>query len=199
MVSKKDMGRPVTIEPHDLSKYVFAGLSFDQATKYATRLRDHIHFVRQCGEALGVAQQLLDKHDDSKWSPTQFVAYARKFFPEPEDEADPVFIETQYQFARLTHIHLEPHHWQHWVIPGGGKNGNLVTYMPAWYALEMVADWQAASIFCIGQKEMGEWLTENVPKIVVHSATAQYLEVVLREHGYDDVMDKVSFAKAEER
>jgi hypothetical protein len=66
--------------------------------------------------------------------------------------------------------------------------------MPYTYVLEMVADWQGASFTYTGSWDMNDWLTKNMPKIRVHSETAQALRQILISLGYWTAIRDLRFA-----
>lgn len=163
---------------------------------YHHSLIKHIEYVREAGGKIGVSPKLLQIHDDSKFSIDEFPAYAKHFFGggSPED----------FSKAWLHHIHSNPHHWQHWIYPQGytPKNTTVevggVVPMPRPYALEMIADWMGSSMAYTGSWDMQKWLWDNMPKITVHSETAQYLRSVLDALGYADTVYVQRFAHEKE-
>ena len=65
--------------------------------------------------------------------------------------------------------------------------------MPQIYVLEMVADWQGASMAYTGSLDMRDWLHKGLPKISAHSQTVQFLRETLSELGYSDIVREVQF------
>ena len=160
------------------------------ARAYTESLRKHLSYVLDAGQRLGVPQQQLLDHDQSKWESAEFAAYAHHFYGDDDPQ--------DFARAMLHHFHHNPHHWEHWIFPNGftpkgSENG--VIEMPRPYALEMVADWLGASMAFTGSWDMTEWLTKHLPLIVVHSRTAAYLADVLVSIGYEDVVKGAMFAK----
>lgn len=154
-------------------------MSYEQ--NYKDTLELHLECIKKAGEQLELPWYLIKSHDKSKWTVWEFEPYAR-WHKGPKD--NPI----GYAKAWLHHIHHNMHHWQHWIFPDnytlGTENG--VVRMPKTYALEMVADWMAASKAYTGSWDMSEWLKTNVPKITVHSETSDYLMEVLHDLGYSD-------------
>lgn len=152
---------------------------------YAERLRQHIQFVQEAGMKLEVPQQQLAQHDLSKWSLEEFGPYAIHFCGGGDVK--------HFVPAWLHHIHNNPHHWQHWIFPdgyapdGSGVESGVVK-MPNRFALEMVADWMGASKAYTGSEDMTKWLWENMPRIRLHSETAEYVRGVLDMLGYADTV-----------
>jgi len=75
---------------------------------------------------------------------------------------------------------------------------NGILEMPEEYALEMIADWMGASKTYTGSWDLTAWLKTNMPRISVHSKTAQYLREVLHWLGYDDVISVTHFSEQQE-
>lgn len=162
----------------------------ETALLFKLSLEQHISYVQEAGKRLGVNPSQLKIHDESKWSIEEFSAYAEHFFGGGAPD--------KFANAWLHHIHHNPHHWQHWIFPDGhtpkySDVENGVVRMPDHYALEMVADWMGASMAYTGSWDMSEWLIEHIPKIRVHSKTAEYLIGVLDQHGYADIVYTVEF------
>lgn len=170
----------------------YFGIDRMVAEKYIETLKAHISYVLEAGHKIGVPETLLDIHDDSKWFEDEFVGYALHF----QGGGAP----DQFSRAWLHHIHNNPHHWQHWLFSDGytpkdSQVENGAVEMPHCFALEMVADWMGASKAYTGSWDMTEWLQENIPKIRVHSKTAEYLKEILDHLGYSDIVRARSFAK----
>ena len=174
---------------NDLSIY---GIDMAIAEDYAESLRDHIKYVREAGEMIGVLPEQLEVHDESKWSVAEFRGYAMHFKGGGAPD--------EFAAAWLHHIHANPHHWQHWTFsdgytPKGSSVENGAVEMPKHYALEMVADRMGAEMTYGGSWDMTDWLQKIIPRIRVHSRTAIYLREVLDGLGYADVIYKKEFAK----
>lgn len=167
--------------------------SVDQAVAeaYAVSLREHIAYVQEAGKLIGVPDQQLEIHDDSKWTLDEFPGYALHFKGGGAPD--------KFASAWLHHIHHNPHHWQSWIFPDGftPKDSNVengVVEMPARFALEMVADWMGASRAYTGSWDMADWLSNHIPKIRVHSKTAALLREILDGQGYADIVRMKKFA-----
>lgn len=163
---------------------------------YRESLYDHIRFVREAGQQLGVPDRLLAIHDQSKFSEDEFVGYATHF----HGGGAPDLFAT----AWLHHIHHNPHHWQHWIFPDGftppdSSIENGVARMPLYYALEMIADWMGASMAYTASWDMQDWLHNNMPRITLHSETAMYVREVLDMLGYADVIYTQKFKHEQEK
>lgn len=159
------------------------GITEEIAAAYLDSLNKHIAAVREAGLKLDVPRKQLDIHDQSKFSPEEFPYYARHFFG---DKGNP----DGWAKAWLHHIHANPHHWNHWLFadgftPRGSKVESGAVAMPHKYLREMVADWMGAGFAYTGSWDMTKWLTENLPRIRLHSQTWIELGEILDGLGYD--------------
>lgn len=152
---------------------------------YLDSLVAHIRYVQEAGEKLGVSPQQLRAHDQSKFSESEFPHYAKHFHGGGAPDL--------FAHAWLHHMNYNPHHWQHWIFPDnftpkGSEVEAGVVEMPTHYALEMVADWMGASRAYTGSWDMAKWLREHMPRIRVHSRTAEHLRFILDNLGYADIV-----------
>lgn len=171
---------------------------FEVADTYYRSVTDHIANVVKCGRKLGVPEEQLQIHDKSKFSNEEFPHYAMYFHSgidkSPLDAAEQSgLVSNAFARAWLHHIHHNPHHWQHWIFPDGysPKGSDVesgIVHMPPSYALEMIADWMGASIAYTGSEDMTQWLYKNMPRISLHSRTADYVRGILDMLGYADTV-----------
>lgn len=137
--------------------------------KYVIR---HKYNVWRAGEMFGVHPIRLLLHDLSKFSPLEFIGYARYFNGERTEE-----IERLFDYAWLHHIHKNPHHWQHWILRYDA--GNTITLeMPEKYVNEMLADW--ASFNYVGGN-IWNWYEKSQLHIWLHPATRELVESKLAQ------------------
>lgn len=172
---------------HRLS-YRYGSIDLDSAKKYANSLVNHISYVREAGEKIGVDKNQLRNHDISKWSREEFPHYALNFFGN-KSQVNDTAVSDAFARAWLHHIHNNPHHWQYWIFSDEytPKNSNVecgVVEMPQKYALEMIADWMGASMADTGSWDMTEWLQKNFNKIRLHSNTLIFVRDKLYDMGY---------------
>lgn len=145
----------------------------------------HISCVQEAGQTLGLPEYQLAVHDITKFTGDEFFAYAMHF----QGGGAP----DEFALAWLHHIHHNPHHWQYWMFADGySPKGSQVEAgtieMPQHFALEMVADWIGASKAYTGSDDMSDWLWKNIPRISLHSKTAEFVRATLRGLGYDDML-----------
>lgn len=145
----------------------------------------HKWFVFLAGRKLGVSLWRLIKHDWSKFTPSEYPHYQRRFFGDKKPC-------TAFDTAWLHHIHCNDHHWEHWIlqvdseiVPGTYDRKSLP--MPEVAAREMLADWMGASRAYEGKwPKPGEWrwLHENWSRIWLHEETDTLLAGILFGMGY---------------
>lgn len=189
-----DVGAPLDTTNFEIPETT---LPLEVVAAYKTKLTEHISYVWQAGERLGVPKDQLLMHDQSKWSTAEFEPYARFH---QGDKGDP----EGYTRAWLHHLHSNPHHWQYWMFPAFKTSGatekdgvclkNGAVAMPQEFCLEMVSDWIGASLAYTGTWDMTEWLEKNLPKIVpnLHPKTLGTLTTILKDEGYGKIIDKMT-------
>lgn len=160
-----------------------------QDEQFRIRLKEHISNVREAGRAIGVPDEQLNCHDDSKWGRNEFPYYATNFIQDDMSPLSEEEVKDGFAVAWMHHIHHNQHHWQHWLFPDGySPRGSTVEdgaiFMPGNYVREMVADWMGASKTYTGSWDMTEWLGNNLDKIKIHSRSREILHSVLSGLGY---------------
>ncbi len=179
-----ELERSAISRKKEVEKNKFYNIDSIVAYRYIEWLEDHIRFVIRAGKGLGVPDDQLINHDASKWDEPEFTAYAKHF----QGGGNPdLFIE-----MRLHHVHNNPHHWQYWEFPEG------VMEMPHNYALEMVANWIGTKMKFTGRWDITKWLINNIGSINIHPNTAKYVNGVLNELGYKEIVDTYNFASNSE-
>lgn len=175
--------RDRTLDEVGITDWASYGITEEIAAAYLDSLNRHIAAVREAGLKLDVPLEQLNIHDQSKFGLDEFPFYARNFFG---DKGDP----DGWARAWLHHIHANPHHWNHWLFadsftPKGSTVEGGAVPMPHKYIREMVADWMGAGFAYTGSWDMTKWLTENLPRIRLHSQTAREVGEILTWLGYD--------------
>lgn len=169
----------------NLEKY---GIDLEVAKNYAENLEKHLFYVREAGAILGVPKEQIDRHDNSKWSMTEFPEYANWFY---NNRCNP----DGFMRAYLHHLKHNPHHWQYWMFPDGfqiiGSSAeDGVVEMPENFVLEMVADWLGSSKAYTGSYDMTDWLNKNYARIVLHSKSRKLLDHILSTLKYEKIEQK---------
>lgn len=111
-------------------------------------------------------------HDWSKFLPSEFFSYARKFYSGRPLSASE---EAQWKYAWLLHQRRNKHHWEYWVL--NPKTAEALP-MPRAYVIEMVCDWRSFS------RKWGRRVKDTTldltNKIIVHPDTLRELERLMR-------------------
>ncbi len=126
----------------------------------------HKWFILISGWRLKVPMWKLLIHDLSKFSPAEFIPYARYHYGEPDLPA--------YARAWKHHYAHNSHHYEYW----GGKP------MPEIAVREMVADWMAAGKVYNGRwPDLSNftWFRQNEHRIRMHPSSWQWLHIILDE------------------
>ncbi len=139
--------------------------------KYFLYILDHkLNVLIECWKEGLYIQGII--HDCSKFSPNEFLPYAKKFFYNREKSADD---ELKWRYAWLHHQHKNKHHWEYWVVDPNNKQALPI---PRKYLLEMVCDWRSFSRIW-GRKVKNSTL-DLTNKIVLHPDTKKELEDIIR-------------------
>ena len=90
---------------------------------------------------IDLAESHVNEHDLSKLEDVEFIPYCNHFYPHGDEFYDD---ELAFDLAWLHHQHVNPHHWQHWVLVR--DSGDIVPMdMPLDYICEMLCDWHSFS------------------------------------------------------
>ena len=153
--------------------------------KYLKSLLIHKWYVFCAGLKLGVPIWRLIVHDWSKFTPSEFLHYARNFHGERTEE-----VKLKFMYAWLHHENYNPHHWGYW-IQRSGKFAGEPLEIPETYVREMIADWMGANMAYQNTWDMSEWINDNFSgKIKFHPGTWRLIHSILYDElGYSfDVM-----------
>ena len=154
--------------------------------KYDEYLKRHREAVRQAyrwieenipGLRDSKTARAVETHDASKNEPDEYEAYDAYFYGRKTRETVERFNE-----AWLTHIHRNPHHWQHWVlINDDPEEETVVLEMPYPDILEMICDWWAFSWVKGDRKEIFQWYDARSQYIRLAPKTRIIVEDILGE------------------
>ena len=118
----------------------------------------------------------IASHDESKYEKDEYDAYDAYFYGKNKSFS----VVQKFNKAWLTHIHRNPHHWQHWVLindePGEGK---IILDMPFNYVVEMICDWWAFSWKKGDHTEIFEWYDEHKDHMQLSRSTRVIVEKLL--------------------
>ena len=122
--------------------------------------------------------QICFGHDESKTKPDEYEAYDAYFYGGNRSYQ----VVQNFKRAFLTHIHRNPHHWQHWVlIQDDPDEDEIILDMPYNYILEMICDWWSFSWAKGNLKEIFTWYDEHKQHMKLSSFTRYYVESILNE------------------
>lgn len=189
------------INPLDL-KYIFEEI--EENSKYESYLTEHIRNVKKgydwlkeylpevvssdncVGECCyyGELEDIIKTHDASKYIKIpdsenyyeltcEYDPYADYFYGEKTPE-----VEVRFDLAWLSHIHRNPHHWQHWVL-NTDEEGQKLLDIPYVFIVEMICDhwsfsWKANNLY-----EIFEWYDKHKGHILMSDKTRSIYESIL--------------------
>lgn len=163
--------------------------------KYLSYVVRHKWFVFEACRKLRVPLWQALIHDWSKFLPSEWFPYVNFFngnYPKwasissgQKFDGYPYTLTSDYWSERfdrawLHHQHLNPHHWQHWVLREDSGASKLLE-MPDKFICEMVADWIGAGRAITGKYEAFSWYQSNKEKIQLHPDTRTKVEQLLAE------------------
>jgi hypothetical protein len=135
-------------------------------------------------------QKQIEDHDASKNRDKEYIAYDDYFYKKKYSRSSVVV--NKFNEAFLIHLHVNPHHWQHWVlIPDSSGESQKAIFMPYDYVIEMVCDWFSFSLKSGKIDEIFDFYLERKSHIIMHRESRRFLEALL------DEMEKVILAKDE--
>jgi len=105
-------------------------------------------------------------HDLSKFSPKEFIPYARYFFISKEE------FKQEFDKAWEHHYKNNPHHWNYWLDENG-----IPQRIDGKYLNQMIADWEAMGLK-FGDTAQAYYLN-NYRKIKLDRDTRMELEMML--------------------
>lgn len=124
----------------------------------------------------GLEWQICMNHDFTKDNKDEYEAYDKYFYGGNRSYA----VVQDFRRAWLTHIHKNPHHWQHWVlINDDPEEGTIVMDMPYIYIVEMICDWWAFSWSKGDLKEIFAWYEKHEKYMKLSDATRKSVNDIL--------------------
>lgn len=133
--------------------------------KYLSYVLRHKWHVARGGMIFGVGWWRILKHDWTKFLPSEWRPYARRFYGGGAEDED-------FKRAWLHHIHSSDHHWQHWVLLNDDGTVEPLR-MPAACVREMVADWYGAGYAITGRNDLESWYEHNGHKMTLHPSARE--------------------------
>ena len=117
----------------------------------------------------------VGEHDCSKFETEEYRAYDDYFYGGNKSYA----VKTTFDYAWLRHQHVNPHHWQYWVLINDDDGINRALPMPKVYILEMIADWWSFSWKSDNLEEIFDWYDKHKDKMLLHEKTRKLVEDIL--------------------
>ena len=115
-------------------------------------------------------------HDDTKTVPSQYDAYDNWVFGKRTAK-----VEEAYKYARLEHIQMNEHHWQHWIYIDSDAKLNVLD-MPYECIIEMICDWWSFSWAADNLFLIFYWYDKHKDNIMMSDKTKEIVE---------DILDKI--------
>lgn len=113
---------------------------------------------------------LVKHHDESKYSPEEFDAYRKSFYPISKEEEESAKAELDKAWNH--HYMNNMHHWNYWHLSGN------VDRMPFHFVVEMICDWKAMEYG--GKGPMNTWYAENKDKIYLGEKQREFAEALMK-------------------
>ena len=121
-----------------------------------------------------LCEKIHNEHDYSKDDPEEYCAYDAYFYGGVRTK--PVI--DAFNKAWLRHIHLNPHHWQHWVLIHDDEPEEALE-IPVQYIIEMICDWWSFSWKTGNLFEIFDWY-EKHKDMKLHPTTRKNVEYILK-------------------
>ena len=124
----------------------------------------------------GEIEAALIQHDQSKYGAEEYDAYDQYFYGNNKSYT----VVQNFNLAWLHHIHVNPHHWQHWVlINDDPKDGTVALDMPYEVIVEMICDWWAFSWVKGDLTEIFDWYEDHKERMILSDKTRKTVEKIL--------------------
>lgn len=120
--------------------------------------------------------QIKTEHDQSKLMSSEYEAYDAYFYGKNKSYK----VVQDFNYAWLHHIHLNPHHWQYWILTNDEPGrGTVVLDMPHNYIIEMICDWWSFSWKKGELYEIFSWYKQHRDHIQLSPKTRKTVEDIL--------------------
>lgn len=121
----------------------------------------------------------LYSHDQSKYTPEEYDAYDHYFYGGSSTSPE---VLAAFNKAWSHHIHVNDHHWQHWVLVNDDpKLGNIALDMLEDAIIEMICDWWSFSFVLGGTnlRKIFTWYDEHKDYMILSDNTRVKVESIL--------------------
>lgn len=117
----------------------------------------------------------VNSHDFSKSDPYEYHAYDEYFYGNKSYET-----VKNFEKAWLHHVHMNPHHWQHWILHNDDpEEGMKLIEMPTEYIIEMICDWWSFSWKTGNLYEIFNWYNEHREYMLINPKSVEKIENIL--------------------
>lgn len=141
-------------------------------------MQTNIPEVLRTENPIDLENQICHDHDHSKDTIAEYDAYDAYFYGRNKSYA----VVQEFNKAWLHHIHLNPHHWQHWVLINDNPDeGEVILDMDYCYIIEMVCDWWAFSWKKGDLSEIFKWYDEHKDYMKLSPKTRKTVEDILEK------------------
>lgn len=123
-----------------------------------------------------IEHQIFFGHDASKYDAEEYQAYDAYFYGGNRSYE----VVQNFRKAWLRHIHLNPHHWQYWILNNDEPDeGEIILEMPYNYLIEMICDWWAFSWAEGDLTEIFKWYDKHKDYMKLAPKTREMVEIIL--------------------
>lgn len=150
--------------------------------EYRKYLFEHIHNVKKAYDWIkeNISDYAMDisdiyLHDNSKFVPEEFDAYANYFYGDKTEDVIEAF-----DYAWNKHQKSNPHHWQYWILINDDDCDRYLD-MPIEYIIEMICDWWSFSWVKGNLYEIFNWYDSHKEKIQISNKTRRIVEDILNQ------------------
>lgn len=134
--------------------------------------------LEAAGKYSDLSWQIIMAHDLSKDDQEEYDAYDVYFYGRNRSYE----VMQNFRYAWLRHIHLNPHHWQYWVLINDDPDeGEIIMDMPYNYIVEMICDWWAFSWKAENLTEIFKWYDEHKDYMKLSDKTRKTVEDILQK------------------
>lgn len=159
----------------------------DPDRQYLDYMNKHVNGVREAFDTimypaikddiddtmLSKIKDLIDHHDESKYSEEEWVPYRDRFYGHQKD-----FDHAAFDRAWNHHQKCNPHHWNYWVLINDVDEPQLSAQeMPFEYIVELLCDWYSAGQYYGNTPSM--WYDKCKDKMILHPNTRVLIEKYL--------------------
>lgn len=164
----------IDIETHEMYKYDSEKKA--QAKNYKRYVDEHIENVNKAFSEFGPAlckalyidlgrlKEMIEIHDQSKYSEEEFEGYRKYFYPTHLEDSESL---NKYAFdlAWDHHVKNNPHHPEFWVRQDEDTGELIPEDMPNTFIAEMLLDWQAMG-YKFGDNAYQYWNSDKCKKFL---------------------------------